>query len=189
MATPNLSIPTVNYGNGMYVSAGNAPIVPFGHYQNQMLSNSNFYQTQMNPQYGYNFQNQNYSQANKYNSLSIPQVGHMQGSAFSGIDMRRQPQILNTGVNMRQLYASHIANTAPPQEVAASMLNISQQDNGNQDNLDEFEDTACEQAFSEYIPKKSTKGQPHPDILVESPSLSAVDPPEISYTLKIPDEA
>ena len=41
--------------------------------------------------------------------------------------------------------------------------------------------------FAEYQPKKLKVGRKHPDIVVESASLSSVEPPAIDYKLHIPD--
>lgn len=54
--------------------------------------------------------------------------------------------------------------------------------------LDNFEETETESTFSEYQPRKYIGGLPHPDPLVESSSLSAVEPPDITYTLTLPLE-
>ncbi|KAK3513748.1 hypothetical protein QTP70_028724 [Hemibagrus guttatus] len=41
--------------------------------------------------------------------------------------------------------------------------------------------------YAEYKPSKSTIGISHPDIVVETSTLSSVPPPDISYTLSIPE--
>ncbi|XP_027884716.1 strawberry notch homolog 2b isoform X1 [Xiphophorus couchianus] len=41
--------------------------------------------------------------------------------------------------------------------------------------------------YAEYKPSKSTIGISHPDIVVETNTLSSVPPPDITYTLSIPD--
>lgn len=43
------------------------------------------------------------------------------------------------------------------------------------------------ETFAEYQPKKLKVGLKHPDIVVESASLSSVEPPEVKYELNIPD--
>jgi hypothetical protein len=37
----------------------------------------------------------------------------------------------------------------------------------------------------EYKPSKLTFGKPHPDAVVETASLAAVEPPDITYKLKV----
>nr|CAD1823189.1 unnamed protein product [Ananas comosus var. bracteatus] len=44
------------------------------------------------------------------------------------------------------------------------------------------------ETFTDYRPPKLSFGQPHPDPVVETSSLSAVQPPEPTYDLKILDE-
>lgn len=41
------------------------------------------------------------------------------------------------------------------------------------------------QTFNNYIPKRVTEGFSHPDPIIESYSLSQVDPPEIKIKLKL----
>ncbi|XP_010777025.1 si:ch73-63e15.2 [Notothenia coriiceps] len=41
--------------------------------------------------------------------------------------------------------------------------------------------------YAEYKPSKSTIGISHPDIVVETSTLSSVPPPDITYTLSIPE--
>lgn len=41
-------------------------------------------------------------------------------------------------------------------------------------------------SYHEYIPKLFNQGKSHPDILVESLSLSVCDLPTITYNLKLP---
>ena len=43
------------------------------------------------------------------------------------------------------------------------------------------------ETFAEYQPKKLKVGRKHPDVVVESASLSSVEPPEIDYQLHIPE--
>uniref|UniRef100_A0AAR2KPA4 Protein strawberry notch homolog 2 n=1 Tax=Pygocentrus nattereri TaxID=42514 RepID=A0AAR2KPA4_PYGNA len=43
--------------------------------------------------------------------------------------------------------------------------------------------------YAEYKPSKSTIGISHPDIVVETSTLSSVPPPDVTYTLSIPDNA
>lgn len=40
-------------------------------------------------------------------------------------------------------------------------------------------------SLQEYAPAKLPYGQPHPDAVVETASLAAVEPPDITYTLKV----
>jgi hypothetical protein len=53
---------------------------------------------------------------------------------------------------------------------------------------DEFEEAADDHSFRDYQPKFYKGGNPHPDQLVESSSLSAVPPPHITYELSLPKQ-
>ncbi|XP_026133047.1 protein strawberry notch homolog 2-like isoform X2 [Carassius auratus] len=52
---------------------------------------------------------------------------------------------------------------------------------------EETEDLGHADTYAEYKPSKSTIGISHPDIVVETNTLSSVPPPDITYTLSIPD--
>ncbi|CAM9736607.1 unnamed protein product, partial [Ectocarpus fasciculatus] len=52
---------------------------------------------------------------------------------------------------------------------------------------DNFEEAVTESTFHDYQPSKYLGGRAHPDPLVESSSLSAVEPPDVTFTLTLPD--
>uniref|UniRef100_A0A4W4HJI6 Protein strawberry notch homolog 2 n=1 Tax=Electrophorus electricus TaxID=8005 RepID=A0A4W4HJI6_ELEEL len=52
---------------------------------------------------------------------------------------------------------------------------------------EETEELGHVDTYAEYKPLKSTIGISHPDIVVETSTLSSVPPPDITYTLSIPD--
>ncbi|XP_062844128.1 protein strawberry notch homolog 2a [Trichomycterus rosablanca] len=52
---------------------------------------------------------------------------------------------------------------------------------------EETEELGHMDTYAEYKPSKSTIGISHPDIVVETSTLSSVPPPDITYTLSIPD--
>ncbi|XP_073704871.1 protein strawberry notch homolog 2a [Garra rufa] len=54
---------------------------------------------------------------------------------------------------------------------------------------EETEELGHADTYAEYKPSKSTIGISHPDIVVETNTLSSVPPPDITYTLSIPDSA
>ena len=51
---------------------------------------------------------------------------------------------------------------------------------------DEFQDADETQIFNSYFPVKLMEGNPHPDPLVQSASMSAVEPPNITYKHHLP---
>ncbi|KAJ8277329.1 hypothetical protein GJAV_G00074030 [Gymnothorax javanicus] len=52
---------------------------------------------------------------------------------------------------------------------------------------EETEELGHVDTYAEYKPSKSTIGLSHPDIVVETNTLSSVPPPDITYTLSIPE--
>uniref|UniRef100_A0A8C7YNG0 Protein strawberry notch homolog 2 n=1 Tax=Oryzias sinensis TaxID=183150 RepID=A0A8C7YNG0_9TELE len=52
---------------------------------------------------------------------------------------------------------------------------------------EETEELGHVDTYAEYKPSKSTIGISHPDIVVETNTLSSVPPPDIAYTLSIPE--
>uniref|UniRef100_A0A8B9HJ26 Protein strawberry notch homolog 2 n=1 Tax=Astyanax mexicanus TaxID=7994 RepID=A0A8B9HJ26_ASTMX len=52
---------------------------------------------------------------------------------------------------------------------------------------EETEELGHMDTYAEYKPSKSTIGISHPDIVVETSTLSSVPPPDVTYTLSIPD--
>ncbi|XP_076847381.1 protein strawberry notch homolog 2a [Brachyhypopomus gauderio] len=52
---------------------------------------------------------------------------------------------------------------------------------------EETEELGHVDTYAEYKPSKSTIGISHPDIVVETSTLSSVPPPDITYALSIPD--
>lgn len=56
------------------------------------------------------------------------------------------------------------------------------------DDLEEEGRDGSDTSYLEYKPKKFHLGKPHPDVLVESASLSATDLPDVRYKLVLPKE-
>ncbi|KAJ8357813.1 hypothetical protein SKAU_G00206070 [Synaphobranchus kaupii] len=52
---------------------------------------------------------------------------------------------------------------------------------------EEAEELGHADTYAEYRPSKSTIGISHPDIVVETNTLSSVPPPDVTYTLAIPE--
>ncbi|KAJ8270089.1 hypothetical protein GJAV_G00110210 [Gymnothorax javanicus] len=52
---------------------------------------------------------------------------------------------------------------------------------------EETEELGHADTYAEYKPSKSTIGISHPDIVVETNTLSSVPPPDITYTLSVPE--
>uniref|UniRef100_A0A2P2I206 Protein strawberry notch n=2 Tax=Hirondellea gigas TaxID=1518452 RepID=A0A2P2I206_9CRUS len=57
-----------------------------------------------------------------------------------------------------------------------------------QDEEDDDEDMGVAETYSDYMPPKLKVGRKHPDQVVETASMSSVEPPDVWYDLVIPDE-
>ena len=53
---------------------------------------------------------------------------------------------------------------------------------------DDFEETSDNLSFHEYRPQKLSLGRPHPDSLVQTASLAAVESPDVTYKLNLPSK-
>ncbi|KAL5214680.1 hypothetical protein ABZP36_003832 [Zizania latifolia] len=69
--------------------------------------------------------------------------------------------------------------TEPPEEINEVAIDVERE---------EDEGGTVGETFTDYRPPKLSLGLPHPDPIVETSSLSAVQPPEPSYILNIMDE-
>uniref|UniRef100_H3AXE2 Protein strawberry notch homolog 2 n=2 Tax=Latimeria chalumnae TaxID=7897 RepID=H3AXE2_LATCH len=52
---------------------------------------------------------------------------------------------------------------------------------------EEAEELGHAETYADYVPLKSRIGKPHPDRVVETSTLSSVPPPDISYSLSLPE--
>uniref|UniRef100_A0A8C3U8Y4 Strawberry notch homolog 2 n=1 Tax=Catharus ustulatus TaxID=91951 RepID=A0A8C3U8Y4_CATUS len=76
-------------------------------------------------------------------------------------------------------------------EVGAAPFPCSQQSQAPAEEEDEGEEEETEElgqteTYAEYIPSKSKIGKHHPDLVVETSTLSSVPPPDITYELSLP---
>ncbi|XP_061871055.1 protein strawberry notch homolog 2 isoform X1 [Colius striatus] len=58
-----------------------------------------------------------------------------------------------------------------------------EEDEGEEEETEELGQT---ETYAEYIPSKSKIGKHHPDLVVETSTLSSVPPPDITYSLSLP---
>ncbi|EMS67852.1 Protein strawberry notch-like protein 1 [Triticum urartu] len=72
-----------------------------------------------------------------------------------------------------------LPTTEPPEEINEVAIDVER---------DEDEGGTVGETFTDYRPPKLSLGLPHPDPVVETSSLSAVQPPEPTYELNIMDE-
>ena len=56
-----------------------------------------------------------------------------------------------------------------------------------EDESEEEEEHEPGEVFADYRPSKLHIGQPHPDAVKETASLAAIEPPNITYALAIPE--
>uniref|UniRef100_A0AAQ4QES5 Protein strawberry notch homolog 2 n=1 Tax=Gasterosteus aculeatus aculeatus TaxID=481459 RepID=A0AAQ4QES5_GASAC len=76
---------------------------------------------------------------------------------------------------MKSLWCSQLQRTQTPPE---------EEEDAEEE---ETEELGHVDTYAEYRPSKSTIGISHPDIVVETNTLSSVPPPDITYTLSIPE--
>uniref|UniRef100_A0A8C2WGY7 Protein strawberry notch homolog 2 n=1 Tax=Cyclopterus lumpus TaxID=8103 RepID=A0A8C2WGY7_CYCLU len=104
------------------------------------------------------------------------------------------PDNLNTVPTLWDVNTSTTATTTT-NTPAQSHLSGAPQPQRTQTPTEEEEDAEEEETeelghvdtYAEYRPSKSTIGISHPDIVVETNTLSSVPPPDITYTLSIPE--
>lgn len=101
--------------------------------------------------------------------------GHSQGQLTRFQDLHNQDEInaLLSNQPLTPYKLSEIGQTPPEEEEEADE--------------EETEELGHVDTYAEYKPSKSTIGISHPDIVVETSTLSSVPPPDITYTLSIPD--
>uniref|UniRef100_A0A8C3NPP6 Protein strawberry notch homolog 2 n=84 Tax=Passeriformes TaxID=9126 RepID=A0A8C3NPP6_GEOPR len=58
-----------------------------------------------------------------------------------------------------------------------------EEDEGEEEETEELGQT---ETYAEYVPSKSKIGKHHPDLVVETSTLSSVPPPDITYSLSLP---
>uniref|UniRef100_A0A665SXQ4 Protein strawberry notch homolog 2 n=1 Tax=Echeneis naucrates TaxID=173247 RepID=A0A665SXQ4_ECHNA len=83
-------------------------------------------------------------------------------------------------------------NTSTTTTPAQSQLEVSSKIQAPPEEEEDAEEEESEElghvdTYAEYRPSKSTIGISHPDIVVETNTLSSVPPPDITYTLSIPE--
>ncbi|KAM9763148.1 strawberry notch homolog 2b isoform 2-T2 [Menidia menidia] len=83
-------------------------------------------------------------------------------------------------------------NTITPTNTPAQSSSEAQRPQPPPEEEDDAEEEETEElghvdTYAEYRPSKSTKGISHPDIVVETNTLSSVPPPDITYNLSIPE--
>ncbi|KAM8794850.1 protein strawberry notch homolog 2 [Eudromia elegans] len=64
-----------------------------------------------------------------------------------------------------------------------SQVPAEEEDEGEEEETEELGQT---ETYAEYIPSKSKIGKHHPDLVVETSTLSSVPPPDITYKLSLP---
>uniref|UniRef100_A0A8C5G4Z3 Protein strawberry notch homolog 2 n=1 Tax=Gouania willdenowi TaxID=441366 RepID=A0A8C5G4Z3_GOUWI len=78
-------------------------------------------------------------------------------------------------------------NTTPAQSNLEPQITQPQPEEEEDAEEEETEELGHVDTYAEYRPSKSTIGISHPDIVVETNTLSSVPPPDITYTLSIPE--
>ncbi|VDL27985.1 unnamed protein product [Hymenolepis diminuta] len=121
--------------------------------------------------------------------------------------LRNIPPVVTTKPGIRFIRASDINQVRPPGRLASvsSYANVHTQlvnsrfppqypreffQSEVEEDFEEEDTTDLTQAetYADYVPAKLNLGHRHPDAVVESSTLSGVDPPEINYHLSLPRE-
>uniref|UniRef100_A0A3B3DJF7 Protein strawberry notch homolog 2 n=1 Tax=Oryzias melastigma TaxID=30732 RepID=A0A3B3DJF7_ORYME len=93
-----------------------------------------------------------------------------------------------TGDSVPTLWDINTSTTAAPaQSHLETQTNQPPQEEEEDAEVEETEELGHVDTYAEYKPSKSTIGISHPDIVVETNTLSSVPPPDIAYTLSIPE--
>uniref|UniRef100_A0A3P8V5U5 Protein strawberry notch homolog 2 n=1 Tax=Cynoglossus semilaevis TaxID=244447 RepID=A0A3P8V5U5_CYNSE len=79
-----------------------------------------------------------------------------------------------------------VSNTHPDKETHTHLIQTPPEEEEDAEE-EETEELGHVDTYAEYKPSKSTIGISHPDIVVETNTLSSVPPPDITYTLSIPE--
>ncbi|KFV49815.1 Protein strawberry notch 2, partial [Gavia stellata] len=87
-----------------------------------------------------------------------------------------------TGLNSSNDHVPAVPNT-PLLISYQSQAPAEEDDEGEEEETEELGQT---ETYAEYIPSKSKIGKHHPDLVVETSTLSSVPPPDITYSLSLP---
>ncbi|XP_075300329.1 protein strawberry notch homolog 2 isoform X1 [Opisthocomus hoazin] len=87
-----------------------------------------------------------------------------------------------TGLNSPNDHVPAVPST-PLLTSYQSQAPADEEDEGEEEETEELGQT---ETYAEYIPSKSKIGKHHPDLVVETSTLSSVPPPDITYSLSLP---
>uniref|UniRef100_A0AAY4EKF1 Protein strawberry notch homolog 2 n=1 Tax=Denticeps clupeoides TaxID=299321 RepID=A0AAY4EKF1_9TELE len=94
------------------------------------------------------------------------------------------PHTSSDGISMGQWGNVNIANLSQPQIPVQAPPAAEEEEDADEE---ETEELGHADTYAEYKPSKSTIGISHPDIVVETSTLSSVPPPDITYTVSLPE--
>ncbi|XP_077389356.1 strawberry notch homolog 2b isoform X2 [Festucalex cinctus] len=94
---------------------------------------------------------------------------------------------LDTVPTLWDVSTSTTAATTPAQSQLETQRTESPPEEEEEAEEEDSEELGHVDTYAEYRPSKSTIGISHPDIVVETNTLSSVPPPDITYTLSIPE--
>ncbi|XP_047442828.1 protein strawberry notch homolog 2 [Mugil cephalus] len=132
-----------------------------------------------------------YADAQSFISTDLSSVPTLWDINTNNTTTPAQSQLEQNGTNRFQGLASLDDITAiittPPLGGFQAPRNQSQPEEEEDAEEEETEELGHVDTYAEYRPSKSTIGISHPDIVVETNTLSSVPPPDITYTLSIPE--
>uniref|UniRef100_A0A8C3A4N5 Protein strawberry notch homolog 1 n=1 Tax=Cyclopterus lumpus TaxID=8103 RepID=A0A8C3A4N5_CYCLU len=120
---------------------------------------------------------------------SSPSTTTFSQSASTVVPSNRDQVRFGTGLKgnslMELMRLKPPPNIAPPVATATKIPGMKEEDEPEEEEEDEL---GHAETYAEYMPMKLKIGQRHPDPVVETSSLSSVNPPEVWYRLSISEE-
>lgn len=118
-------------------------------------------------------------------------AGAASGARTTGFDMSNPVMaqlMLQQAMSMSQTGAPQMQKLLgmyPGMGMAVNPLMMAQP---QQDEEDDDEDMGVAETYADYMPPKLKVGRKHPDQVVETASMSSVEPPDVWYEMDIPDD-
>uniref|UniRef100_A0A8C3LJ13 Protein strawberry notch homolog 2 n=1 Tax=Chrysolophus pictus TaxID=9089 RepID=A0A8C3LJ13_CHRPC len=93
------------------------------------------------------------------------------------------PTIWDVNTSQQNQTEVRVLLSHPPHQTLKISVPAEEEDEGDEEETEELGQT---ETYAEYVPSKSKIGKHHPDLVVETSTLSSVPPPNITYSLSLP---
>ncbi|XP_025091895.1 protein strawberry notch homolog 1-like isoform X1 [Pomacea canaliculata] len=133
--------------------------------------------------------NLGHSSLNNSYSVNVPTIVTQQfGSGSESFVSANGPNVKAnvSGKELSRIWSTghfRTVDTLKLQHLQASQF----QDNEEEEVAEEVEELGHAETYAEYMPSKLKIGEKHPDPVVETSSLSSVEPPDVRYRLSVPE--